>query len=58
MARIIEELKQKITGKGLKIVFPEMHDERVLSAAIKLSKENLVKPILIGNVKDIPKKYD
>ncbi len=58
MANIIDKLKQQITGKGLKIVFPETHDERILSAAIKLSKEDLLKPILIGNANDIPKKFD
>lgn len=58
MASIIDKLKQQITGKGLKIVFPEMHDERILTAAIKLCKEGLINPILIGNAKDIPKKFD
>ncbi len=58
MANIIEELKQKIKGKGLRIVFPEMKDERVLQAALKLCDEGLIKPVLIGNKKDIPKKYD
>ncbi len=58
MANIIDKLKQQITGKGLKIVFPEIHDERVISAVIKLCKEDFLKPILIGNPKDIPIKLD
>jgi len=52
------ELKQKIAGKGLRIVFPESSDERILEAAIKLCKEELIQPVLIGNIKDIPAKYD
>ena len=58
MSNIIEDLKQKIYGKGLKIVFPESHDERILEAALRLCKEELIQPVLIGNIKDIPKKYD
>ncbi|MCK5761722.1 MAG: phosphate acetyltransferase, partial [Candidatus Izimaplasma sp.] len=58
MANIIEELKLKISGKGLKIVFPESHDKRILEAALKLCKEGLVVPVLIGNTNNIPKKYD
>ena len=58
MANIIEELKSKIEGKGLKIVFPESNDERILEAAIKLGEEGLLKPILIGDKKKIPSKYN
>ncbi len=58
MSNIILELKEKITGKGLKIVFPESHDERILEAAIKLCNEGIVKPVLLGDVKNIPSKYD
>jgi len=58
MSNIILELKQKIAGKGLRIVFPESSDERILEAAIKLCKEELIQPVLIGNIKDIPAKYD
>ena len=58
MASIIEELKKKIDGKGLKIVFPESNDERIIEAAIRLEDEGLVKPILIGNRANVPTKYD
>jgi len=58
MSNIIEELKQKINGKGLRIVFPESHDERVLKATLKLCNKGLLIPVLIGNREDIPKKYD
>ena len=58
MSNIILELKEKIAGKGLKIVFPEAHDERILEAAVKLGNEGIIQPVLIGDVKNIPSKYD
>jgi phosphate acetyltransferase len=58
MANIINELKQKIEGKGLKIVFPESNDERIVEAAIELNNEGLVKPILLGKQENLPKGYD
>ena len=53
MAQIIEALKEKIKGKGIRIVFPESDDNRILEAAQRLAKEDLVKPVLIGNRKEI-----
>lgn len=58
MASIINELKSKIEGKGLKIVFPEANDDRIIEAAIRLEDEGLVKPILIGKKEDVSNKFD
>ena len=58
MGNIIDELKQKINGKGLRIVFPESHDERILEAATKLCNEGIIQPILLGNIEDIPNKFN
>ncbi len=58
MSNIINKLKAKITGKGLKIVFPESGDVRILEAAEKLSKEGLIKPILIGDPNKVSKEFD
>jgi len=58
MSNIIKELKNKINGKGIKIVFPESSDVRILEAAEKLSKEGLLKPIIIGNKDKISKEFD
>lgn len=58
MANIINELKEKITGKGLKIVFPESNDIRIIEAASRLSIEGLIKPILLGNKENIPSGFD
>jgi len=58
MANIINELKTRIDGKGLKIVFPEANDERIVEAAVRLAEEGLIKPILLGNEQIIPSGYD
>lgn len=46
-----ESLKQKISGKGLKIVFPEGTDARILGAANRLNADGLITPVFIGSVK-------
>ena len=58
MANIIDELKAKINGKGLRIVFPESTDKRILEAAEKLSKEGLLIPVIIGKQSEIAKDFD
>ena len=52
MANLFNDLKNKITDKEVVIVFPEAYDERVYSAAVRLSEEGLLKPLLIGKPKD------
>lgn len=58
MANIINELKKKIEGKGLKIVFPESSDQRILDAAERLANEGLVTPVLIGKEREISSHCD
>jgi phosphate acetyltransferase len=58
MAKIIEELKSKITGKGLKVVFPESNDARIVEAAVKLAEEGLIQPILIKTKHEIAAGYN
>ena len=36
---LIENLKQKIKGKGIKVVFPEGSDERIVKAAGRLAQD-------------------
>lgn len=50
---LFEGLKEKITGQGIKIVFPETTDRRILRAAVRLHSENLVEPILLGNEEEV-----
>lgn len=54
MSDLFEGLKENLRKKELKkIVFPEPTDERILKAASRLAEDELAKPILIGNEKDV-----
>jgi phosphate acetyltransferase len=48
MTNFMDEIKQAISNKKVKIVLPEGTDERVLKAARMLHEEGIVTPILIG----------
>jgi phosphate acetyltransferase len=56
MSNLFDVLEKKISGKNLKIVFPEGLDERVLSAAGRLAKDGLVTPVMVGNVQEVQEK--
>lgn len=58
MASIINELTSKIKGKGLRIVFPESNDPRIVEAAVRLAEEELVEPILVKTTDPIAPGYD
>ncbi len=54
------ELRSKVAGKGIKIVFPEGNDERGVRAAARLKFEGLVDPIILGEadqVKNLLKQF-
>lgn len=50
---IIDKIRQLAKDKNETIVLPEGEEERVIKAAIFLSKNKLVKPILLGNPEKI-----
>lgn len=50
---LFDILKNKISGKNKKIVFPEGQEPRVLKAAIRLANDGLLVPILLGNKEEI-----
>lgn len=52
---IIDEMKKKIVGKNKVLVLPEGDDIRILRAAIRLNKDNLCKPLLLGERDKIEK---
>lgn len=56
MSKLFDVLEKKISGKNLKVVFPEGLDDRVLAAAGRLAKDQLVTPIVIGNAEKIQEK--
>ncbi len=53
MPNIMDVLKTKIKDQDIKIVFPETKDPRIIEAAIKLGKEGILKPVLIGDPAEI-----
>ncbi|KQL51155.1 phosphotransacetylase [Heyndrickxia shackletonii] len=56
MTDLFSAIKDKVSNKNLKIVFPEGLDERILSAASRLATERILTPILIGNKEEIEAK--
>lgn len=49
MKTLITELKEKVVGKDIRIVFPEGNDTRIVSTAARLQAEGSVIPVLLGN---------
>ncbi|HEX5563686.1 MAG TPA: phosphate acetyltransferase [Sporosarcina sp.] len=49
MADFFKSIKEKVKGTEKTIVFPEGTDPRILSAADRLYREELLKPILLGD---------
>ncbi|MGJ9384009.1 phosphate acetyltransferase [Salipaludibacillus sp. CF4.18] len=46
-------IAEEVKDKNPAIVFPEGTDERILKATVRLQAEGILKPILIGNKKEI-----
>ena len=44
---ILEACRAQIRGRGLRVVFPESADERIVAAARRLTQEGLAEPILL-----------
>ncbi len=50
---MFDVMKEKIKGKDIRLVFPEGNDSRILEACAKLKSENLIQPIILGNVDEV-----
>ncbi len=50
---MIASVVEKIRGKGIRIVFTEGSDPRVLKAAARLNEDNILAPVLLGNRDEI-----
>lgn len=48
---VVARCAGRIRGRGLRVVFPEGHDERIVAAAERLRKEKLAEPIVLTEVK-------
>lgn len=54
MADFFQEIKERLKDANLSIILPEGNDERIISAALKLQEEGIIRPIIIGNEEEIP----
>lgn len=52
---LAERLISNIKGENIRIVFPEATDPRVLGAVVRLKREELLEPVLVGNPDEIYK---
>ncbi|MGS6025041.1 phosphate acetyltransferase [Limosilactobacillus fermentum] len=52
---IFEKLADQLRGQDKTIVFPEGEDPRVLGAATRLKKDQLVEPVVLGNQEAVEK---
>lgn len=50
---LIENLRSKVRASKPEIVFPEGDDPRILRAAIRLNKDGDIKPIVLGDKKEL-----
>lgn len=50
---LIENLRSKVRASKPEIVFPEGNDRRILRAAIRLNDEGDIKPIVLGDKKEL-----
>ena len=51
--KLLEQMKNQLSGKKIKIVFPEGTDARVLNASVRLSQTDYIAPIVLGAQADI-----
>lgn len=56
MADIFSTVQEKVAGKGVKIVFPEGMDERILTAVQKLADSKVLQPIVVGKKQEVEAK--
>ncbi len=52
---LIERYARRVKGRKFSVVLPEGHDERVVSAAVRLRDEDIAVPILLGDPHQIRK---
>ncbi len=50
---MFENMIENLKAKKQKLVFTEGLDPRILEAASRLKKDNILEPLLLGNPKDV-----
>jgi phosphate acetyltransferase len=58
MHKIIKQIRLKAKAKKATIIFPESDDERTIKAVDEIVREDLLRPILIGNPEQIQRQFD
>lgn len=53
--KVFDSLKKKAEESKKVIVFPEGNDDRIIKAAVRLEKEGIVKPLLLGKPDEVIK---
>ncbi|HOX36812.1 MAG TPA: phosphate acetyltransferase [Candidatus Brocadiia bacterium] len=53
---LIQKYKDIVRGRGLRVVYPEGNDERLIRAAAECVRENLARPTLLGKPDEIAQK--
>ena len=51
--KVFDSLKKKAEESKKVIVFPEGNDDRIIKAAVRLEKEGIVKPLLLGKPDEV-----
>ena len=55
---VVRRCIEKIRGRGLRVVFPEGGDERIVAAAKRLRDEGIAEPIVLGRDLDASERLD
>lgn len=50
---IVQECIEKVSGRGLTVVFPEGHDERIIRAVRRLKDKDIAEPLVLGRPEKI-----
>ena len=53
MSDLFLSIAEKVKSRNPSIVFPEGTDERIIEAAVRLKKEKILNPVLVGNKEEI-----
>jgi phosphate acetyltransferase len=56
--KVLDSAADRVRGRGLRVVFPEAADERVVEAAKRLRDQKLAEPILLGDLQEEGERVD
>lgn len=54
--QVIEDMKQRLSGKNLSIVLPEGTEPRIIEATQRILEDGIIQPVLLGNPDEIKAK--